>query len=161
MDEITAKNVKTVIELDHKHDRDITLPERCAVAVNNFAGSVAFIVWHLAIFTLWIGWNALAKESALDPYPFTFLTMAVSLESILLSSLLLISQNRISTAQDRRHQLDLQINLLSEQENTAMLIVLDRLAKKLGVDSIELKDYIDETKPEEVVEALEAQEKKL
>ena len=156
MDEVTAKNVKTAIELDKKLDAKVTVFERCAISVNNFAGSTAFIIWHCSVFAAWIAWNSLGGK--LDPYPFTFLTMAVSLESILLASLLLISQNRISKQQDRRHMLDLQINMLAEQENTAMLIVIDRIAKKLGVDATELKDYIDETKPEEVMQALEAEE---
>ena len=159
MDEITAKNVKTAIELDHKHDASASKLVLLAGKVSRFAGSVSFIIWHLAIFSAWMGFNYFMKDNGFDPYPFTFLTLTVSLESIILSSLLLISQNRISNQQDRRHQLDLQINLLSEQENTMMLRVLDRIAKKLDVDSSELKDFISDVKPEEVLEALEDQEK--
>ena len=36
---------------------------------------------------------------------------------------------------ERRNHLDLQINLLSEQENTKMLKMLEQISKKLGIDS--------------------------
>lgn len=47
MDNITAANIKKAVELDHKHDDELTLPERIANKVNRFAGSVLFIVLHL------------------------------------------------------------------------------------------------------------------
>lgn len=110
------------------------------------------------IFSTWIAYNWFAGDKGFDPYPFTFLTMTVSLEAIILSSLLLISQNRMANQSDLRHKLDLQINLLAEQENTMTLRVLDRIARKLDVDSSELADYLQDTKAEEVSEALEAEE---
>jgi len=158
-DDITAKNVRTAIELDHKHDQDISKLERIAIKVNDFAGSVAFIIWHFLIFGSWMAYNYFAHKHAFDPYPFTFLTMTVSLESIFLSALLLIAQNRISNAQDQRYKLDLQINLLAEQENTLMMRVIDRMAKKMGVDASELQDYLDDTKPDKVAEVIEQVEK--
>lgn len=158
MDEITASNVKKAVELDHKHDDDLTMPEKIANKANDFAGSVAFIICHLVVFTLWIGYNLFAGKSGFDPYPFTFLTMTVSLEAIILSSLLLISQNRMADKSDARHKLDLQINLLAEQENTMMLRVLDRIAEKLGTDSKELEEYLEDVRPEEVSDAIEKEE---
>jgi uncharacterized membrane protein len=57
----------------------------------------------------------------------------VSLEAIFLSTFILISQNHETRLSERRNQLDLQVNLLSEQENTKMLTIIARIAKKLGV----------------------------
>jgi uncharacterized membrane protein len=54
---------------------------------------------------------------AFDPYPFSLLTMVVSLEAIFLSLFILMSQHRSGLQADRRSHLDLQINLLSEDEN--------------------------------------------
>ncbi len=158
MENITAANVKTAYELEHKHDGDLTRLERIADGVASFAGTVAFIIWHLGIFACWITFN-ITMPSSFDPYPFTFLTMTVSLESILLSGILLINQKVAGTRADRRHQLDLQVNLLAEQENTMMLRVLDRIATKLGVDSSELADYLDDTKAEDVLEKIEEADK--
>ena len=58
----------------------------------------------------------------------------VSLEAIFLSTFILTSQNLETKISERRNHLDLQINLLSEQENTQMLAILDAIAKKVGAD---------------------------
>ena len=158
MDNVTTSNVKTAVKLDHKHDVELSLVQRAVNAIAAFCGSIPFIVIHLVLFILWIAYNTLASNG-FDPYPYTFLTMTVSLEAILLSSILLINQNSASLKSDHRHMLDLQVNMLTEQENTAMLRVIDKIAKKIGVDSSELADYLEDTKHEEVLEALEKEDK--
>jgi uncharacterized membrane protein len=60
--------------------------------------------------------------------------MIVSLEAILLSALLLMSQNRQMRDADRRSHLDLQVNLLAEQELTAILRVVVRLAERSQIN---------------------------
>ena len=45
-----------------------------------------------------------------DPYPFTFLTLCVSLEAIFLSSFILIAQNYEMRVTERRSQLDQHFN---------------------------------------------------
>ena len=69
--------------------------------------------------------NDLPGVPHFDPFPFTFLTLVVSLEAIFLSAFILISQNHETRLSERRNQLDLQINLLTEQENTKMLKLLE------------------------------------
>jgi uncharacterized membrane protein len=61
-----------------------------------------------------------SKEFQFDPYPFQFLTMAVSLEAIFLSIFVLMSQNR-QTAKDRINaDLDYQVNVKAEMEMSVM-----------------------------------------
>ena len=90
-----------------------------------------------------------------DPYPFTFLTLVVSLEAIFLSSFILISQNYELRISDRRNQLDLQINLLTEQENTKMIQMLERIARKVGAESPEddpdIRILKEPTRPENLI----------
>jgi uncharacterized membrane protein len=93
-----------------------------------------------------------------DPYPFTFLTLVVSLEAIFLSTFILISQNHETRLSERRNQLDLQINLLTEQENTKMLKILERIADKVGAstqDDPSLQVLEQSTRPEKLVEQIE------
>ncbi len=54
-----------------------------------------------------------------DPFPFPLLTMAVSLEAIILAWFVLASQNRLSR---QRSHLNLQIDLLTEREMIAVLL---------------------------------------
>jgi Protein of unknown function (DUF1003) len=68
-----------------------------------------------------------------DPFPFPFLTMTVSLEAIFLALFVLASQNRLARQADKRSHLDLQINLLAEREMTAVLQLLQDIARHLDV----------------------------
>jgi uncharacterized membrane protein len=121
------------LENDALHQRSLT--DRVSDSITRFAGSSVFIVLHIVWFTVWIILNLgrIGGIHSFDPYPFTFLTMVVSLEAIFLSIFVLISQNRMAHQADRRAHLDLQINLLAEQENTMMLRMLEKLCEHQGI----------------------------
>jgi uncharacterized membrane protein len=129
------RNVRTIARLESAmlHHRSATA--RLSDAVCHLAGSGTFIIIHVVWFAAWVLINAGALPilTPFDPFPFTFLTMVVSLEAIFLSIFVLISQNHMAHLADRRAHLDLQINLLAEQENTIMLRMLRRLCEKQGI----------------------------
>ena len=95
--------------------RSTTL-ERIADAIAEFAGSLTFLGLNAAWFIVWIVWNTLPGVPKFDPYPFGFLTMAVSLEAIFLSIFVLVSQNRQGAKDRLRADLDYQVNLKAELE---------------------------------------------
>jgi uncharacterized membrane protein len=101
-------------------------------AVTAVAGSAAFLVLHAVWFTVWIAIN-LRRDPPFDPFPFTFLTLLVSLEAIILTGMVLMTQNRMTRQAEKRAHLDLQVNLLAEQELTTMLQMLTALCERLGV----------------------------
>jgi uncharacterized membrane protein len=97
----------------------------------------------------------------IDPFPFTFLTLVVSLEAIFLSTFILISQNHDTKISERRNHLDLQINLLSEQENTQMLTMLRAIAEKVGANlsrDDQVRAMSEETKPQRLVKQIKERE---
>ena len=129
-----AKNVEAILALEQAEKMNRTRGELIANAVARFCGSMTF-VWVNAIwFGSWILINTVPGIKHIDPFPFTLLTLMVSLEAIFLSTFILTSQNLETKIAERRNHLDLQINLLSEQENTQMLAILDAIAKKVGAD---------------------------
>jgi uncharacterized membrane protein len=127
-------NVLKVIELEKKQKESRTFGERISEWIALFAGSMFFVYIHVVWFGGWILANTVAPIEPFDPFPFTFLTLVVSLEAIFLSTFILISQNHETRLTNRRNHLDLQINLLAEQENTKTLELLEAIAKKVGVD---------------------------
>jgi uncharacterized membrane protein len=46
-----------------------------------------------------------------DPYPFSFLTLVVSLEAIFLTVFVLMTRNRMACEADKQAHLDLQVDL--------------------------------------------------
>ncbi|HYP76449.1 MAG TPA: DUF1003 domain-containing protein [Polyangiaceae bacterium] len=88
--------------------------------ISEFSGSLPFLFIHLALFFIWIVLNAgpLSRTPIgnFDPFPFGLLTMVVSLEAIILSVFVLLSQNR-QVARDRvRNDIEYQVNLKAELE---------------------------------------------
>jgi len=157
-DDVTRENVEAMRRLEAAQALRRTTADRVAAGIARFCGSMTFVWIHVAVFAAWIGYNALPWFQPFDPYPFTFLTLVVSLEAIFLSTFILISQNYDMRLSERRNQLDLQINLLSEQENTKMLQILERIAKKVGANvkaDPEISALEEATRPEALVEQIE------
>lgn len=156
--EVIERNICTIMDLREEADARKTTQDRIADAITSFSGSMMFVYIHVAFFAGWIVVNVALGNKAFDPYPFSFLTLVVSLEAIFLATFVLISQNRMAAISDERADLDLQINLLAEYEVTRMLRVLDAIATKVGVEHIgdEIKELEMETRPEEVLQHIEA-----
>jgi len=156
--DVTRQNVQAMRKLEQASMAKRTGADRVASAIARFCGSMTFVWLHVVIFIAWISYNSLPWFDAFDPYPFTFLTLVVSLEAIFLSTFILISQNYDMRISERRNQLDLQINLLSEQENTKMLQILERIAKKVGAhggDDPQVRALEEATRPEALAEQIE------
>ena len=162
-----ASNVEKIARLEAEQLHRRSFFERAGDRAVAIAGRGWVAGLHLVWFVGWIAVNT-GKVSGLapfDPYPFNFLTMVVSLEAIFVTLAVLNNQNRMTYLADKRAHLDLQVNLLAEQESTATLRLLQRVAEKLGVspeevgqvealaqetDVAELVTEMDETLPEPV-----------
>lgn len=157
-DDLTRENVKAMRRVEETALANRSRADRIAAFVAGFCGSMPFVWMHVAAFAFWISFNSWPGLAHFDPYPFTFLTLMVSLEAIFLSSFILISQNYELRISDRRNQLDLQINLLTEQENTKMLQILERIAKKVGANiegDPDIPVLKQDTDPEKLVAQIE------
>jgi len=161
-EQLTQQNVETVTKLEEAAREQRTPTDRLAAKIASFCGSMTFVWVHVVWFGGWILLNLVPGIPHIDPFPFTFLTLIVSLEAIFLSTFILISQNLDSRISERRSHLDLQLNLLSEQENTKMIVMLHAIAAKVGADLTQdphLKALSEETQPERLIEQIEAREK--
>lgn len=98
------------------------LSVRIADKVAAYAGSVPFFFLNLVWFVGWIIANTIFPSVMhFDPYPFQFLTMAVSLEAIFLSIFVLISENRQAAKDREMLEKDFETNQKAEQENIVLL----------------------------------------
>jgi uncharacterized membrane protein len=127
-----AQNIRTMVELAQQARDDRTAIDRLTDAVARIAGSIAFIAGHAIWFAGWIAFNS--TRVAFDPFPYGLLNVIVALEAVFLTSVVLLTQNNQTRLADRRAGLDLQVNVLAEQELTAMLRMLHKLCVQAGVD---------------------------
>ena len=107
----------------------------------------------------WVAVNAGLVPSVprFDP-TFVILATVASLEAIFLPTFVLISQNRAAKAADRRADLDLQINLLTEHEVTRLLALTSAIADRLSVEASRdpaLQELQRDVAPEAVLDTLE------
>jgi uncharacterized membrane protein len=133
--EIVRKNTAAIADMQRKITEARTVGGRIADAITDFTGSMAFVYVHVVWFAIWILLNVglmhIPGVTEFDPFPFSLLTMIVSLEAIFLSTFVLISQNRLANASEKRAELDLQVNLLAEQKATKVLEMLDQITEQL------------------------------
>ena len=147
---VTA-NIASVAQMQESLEQHRTLVDRIADLIGGFSGSMTFVFIHIVWFAAWFLLNTLPLGvKHFDPYPFILLAMVVSVEGVLLSTFVLMKQNRMQKRIDIRDQLDLQINLLSEKEVTKTLQLLRAIADKLEVvpspeDDAELKEMASTT----------------
>jgi len=156
------RNIAALQDRRRSEARDASLQERIAGAITRFSGSMRFVYVHLALYGFWIVAN-LGWVPAVKPWDPTFVVLAMiaSVEAIFLSTFILITQNRMQAAADRRAELDLQISLLAEHEVTKLVAMVDAIATHLGVGH-EAAGEVEELKrnvaPEAVLDAIETKE---
>jgi len=162
-EQLTQQNVETILQLEDAANAQRTSADRVAERIAAFCGSMRFVWVHVIWFGGWVLLNVIPGIRHIDPFPFTFLTLVVSLEAIFLSTFILISQNHDTRISERRSHLDLQLNLLSEQENTKMIRILRQIATAVGADveiDPSVKPLEQEIDPEKLVQQLENAEAK-
>ena len=159
---VVEQNIDSIVEMRRAEEQKKGIQERVADALTLFSGSMIFVYVHTLWFVIWIAMNVgWIGRKPFDPFPFSLLTLIVSLEAIFLSTFVLISQNRAGAIADKRADLDLQINLLSEHEITRLLLLVDAIAVHLSVD-LSKKPEMDELKKdvaaEEVLDRIESRQ---
>src|ERR1700759_3998197 len=92
----------------HYEARAASIQNRIADVIPRFAGSMAFVYFHIVWFAVWIIFG-------IEGYPFGLLTMIVSLEAIFLSTFVMISQNRADFK--RQAAAHLQWKMVQEEDN--------------------------------------------
>jgi uncharacterized membrane protein len=126
----TASRNINKVEADNR-----TVVMRMADWISEFSGSLPFLFLHCAIFALWIGLNVSplsgTKMGGFDQFPFGLLTMAVSLEAIILSVFVLLSQNRQVARERVRNDIEYEVNLKAELEIAHMHEKFDHMHSEI------------------------------
>ena len=159
---VVRENIESLIAVRDAEEKKKSFQNKAADLLTSFSGSMIFVYVHAIWFGLWIYINtSLLRNNAFDPFPFSLLTLIVSLEAIFLSTFVLISQNHAAKVADRRADLDLQINLLSEHEITRLLTLMDALADHFAIDipeKTEIEQLKKDTEAKEVLDEIETHE---
>lgn len=86
-----------------------TAGDRIADKITNFVGSWPFVFLHVVWFGVWI-------LLPVEPFPYGLLTMIVSLEAIMLSTFIMMSQNHQAERDRRQATADYDTNVAAKKE---------------------------------------------
>jgi uncharacterized membrane protein len=130
--------------------------ERLADSVGAFAGSLPFVVLHLVIVTAWLLANSglISGARPFDPWPFSLLGVIVAVVAVILSSFILMRQNRMMRRGERRDHLNLQVDLLAQKEITTLLQMVRAICGHMGLQSIVADKDIREMSKTTSIESL-------
>jgi len=132
----THTNIDAIAALEHDALSRRTSTERASDVITRIVGNVGFLLAQLILIAGWtlVNLHLVPPLKAFDPFPFGVLALIISCESVFLTIFVLISQGRMARQSERRSHLDLQVSMLSEQELTTVLQMLQKLCEHMGVN---------------------------
>lgn len=152
------RRLKAVQSIQARHNQKRSTLQVITDKLVSWSGTVMFLFGNIATFVIWILLNR--GKGSFDPFPFVLLTTIVSLEAIILAIMVLISQNRQSKIADLRQEIDMQVNLVTEEEITKLLKLVAGLYKALKINieqDAELKEMLKPTDWDSLEERLETE----
>ncbi len=128
---VFIRNTATRNENEIVEDKRTTIM-RVADWIADFSGSMPFLFIHVGFFFVWIILNVhVLPFGNFDPFPFGLLTMVVSLEAIILSVFVLLSQNRQVEREKVRADIEYDVNLKAELQIQQLHEKLDAMNSQL------------------------------
>lgn len=107
--------------------------QKLADQVTNFVGKPHFINLHIVWFAVWVLLNSglIAFIAVFDAYPYGLLGIILGIEASLITSFLLISNNRQNAYSDKRSELDYEANVRSYRKLAELEKTIEELSKRI------------------------------
>jgi uncharacterized membrane protein len=128
------QNVETIASLRARSEAELSKHQRGIERITAALGRPRSIYVVLSVVALWVGFNTFAAKVGLrppDPPPFEALQALVGLAALLMTIMVLTTQNRQSKHTEQRAHLDLQVNLLAEQKVAKLIALLEELRRDI------------------------------
>ncbi|MEH2070357.1 MAG: DUF1003 domain-containing protein [Nostoc sp.] len=129
-----SQNIETIIALHKRSEKDVPKHQRLVETGTAFFGRPIFLYSILLFLVLWIIPNVLPRRFGLlrfDPPPFSWLQFSLTTASLLVTTGVLIKQERQEKLAEQRAQLSLQLNLLSEQKIAKLIALVEELRRDI------------------------------
>jgi uncharacterized membrane protein len=157
-----AEKIDAIAMLHARAESMVERHQHNVEAVTEWIGRPRTLFAVVLAVTLWIVLNSAGIRFGLavvDPPPFYWLQGAIGLSALLLTIVVLITQNRMGKLAVQREQLDLQISLMVEHRTAKIIQLLEELRRDIPI----VRDRVDEeaevlqksADPEQILTALE------
>lgn len=135
-------NLGTIAEYYARHEEKMSRAQAFIEKMSVVLGSPGYVASNVVLIVCWIILNLAAPGLGLDQFdepPFFWLQGFVSLNAFIISTTVLIRQNRMSKLAEHNAHLDLQISLLSEEKTSKIIAMLEEIRR----DSPNLPNKVD------------------
>lgn len=129
-----SENIGTISEYYARHEEHVSTTQRIVEKVALFLGSPGYVIGNIGLILGWILANLAAPDlgwTRFDDPPFFWLQGLISLNAFIISTTVLIRQNRMSRLADHHAHLDLQVNLLTEEKSSKIIALLEELRRDM------------------------------
>lgn len=154
--------IESIAELERRALAGTSHQQRAIERFTRAVGRPRAVVFIMAFVALWIAANLALLRASRQPFdapPFYWLDGILALAALLMTILILTSENRIGEAEERRSRLHLQISMLAERKAAKIVQLLEEL--RVDTPSVpnredrEAQEMTLATDPHEVAEELE------
>ena len=160
-----SENIDTITEFYQRHEEHMSLPQRIIEKMSVILGSPGYVAASVVFMAGWIVANLAGYELGyheIDEPPFFWLQGIIAVNAFIISTTVLIRQNRMQKLAQHHARLDLQVNLLTEEKTSKIIAMLDALRRDIpGITADEDHEAHDMAQPADakaVLDAIESEE---
>lgn len=132
--DILDKDIETIVAMRMRAEWKVSRHQRLIEKVSSALGQPGAVYAIMLFVTMWIIVNLSHSQlglRAFDQAPFPWLQGLVSLSALLMTVVVLTTQNRQARMTDQRRHLDLQITLLTERKVSKVIELLEELRRDI------------------------------
>jgi uncharacterized membrane protein len=128
------QNIESVVAHKRREWEQTGASQRRVERLGGFIGRPGYLIGMLTCVMVWIGLNVACEIVGLkapDPAPFGMLQGLLTLLALITTTIVLIAQNRQTKMEQKQAHLELQVNLLTEQKVTKLILLIEELRRDL------------------------------
>ena len=132
--DILDKDIEAIVEMRMLAERKVSRHQRAIERVTSNIGRPQALYLTLLLIIVWVMINEFHRYLGLplfDSPPFSWLQDVASISALLMTTAVLITQNRQAKMMEQRRHLDLQITLLTERKVSKVIELLEDLRKDI------------------------------
>ena len=160
-----SENIGTITEFYQRHEERMSHSQRLIEKMSVILGSPRYVAASVVFMVVWIVANLVAMElgyEEIDEPPFFWLQGIIAINAFIISTTVLIRQNRMSMLAQHHARLDLQVNLLTEEKSSKIIAMLEALRRDIpGIASDVDHEAVEMAEPADakaVLDAIESEE---
>jgi uncharacterized membrane protein len=132
--DLIDQDIDTLVSIRMRAEEEVDHHQRRIEKITANLGRPRFLYFILSFVLLWIIANLLfisVGAHTFDPPPFYWLEGIISLSALLMTTVVLITQNRLGKLDEQRRHLDLTITLLTERKVSKIIDLVEELRRDI------------------------------